>query len=216
MSDGRTTPTRMVPYSGLKTKPEGPARPLTAEQVTAIGVLLSVGENELLKPDFRTKLKARDWALFWVMISTMLRVSDIVRLRIGDVKDQDGMIRDEFTLRQKKTGKMVKCILSQKAKEALRAYFDVSENMGLGASLFGINVRRIQVLTKKWVNLINLDDTHLSPHSLRRTMPTKVYRETRNIRAAQVMLGHSSIVQTAQYLGIEEMEAIEIFRDHAI
>lgn len=184
-------------------KPEGPADPLTPDQVAAITILLSAG---------RTKLEIRDWALFRMLIDTMLRTSDIVRLTIGDVRDANGHIRSRFMIRQKKTDRQVHCMISEKTKEALSAHLDkLGYNKGPGAKLFPITTRQIQNRFKIWVKMIRLDPLHLSPHSARRTRPTEVYRKTGNLRAAQIMLGHSSIATTALYLGTEREQAMEIF-----
>jgi len=57
---------------------------------------------------------------------------------------------------------------------------------------------------------IGLDPAGYGTHSLRRTKPTLIYRRTRNLRAVQLLLGHSKLESTVRYLGIEVDDALEI------
>ncbi len=57
---------------------------------------------------------------------------------------------------------------------------------------------------------IGLDPSAYGTHSLRRTKATLIYRRTKNLRAVQLLLGHSKVESTVQYLGIELDDALEI------
>ena len=57
---------------------------------------------------------------------------------------------------------------------------------------------------------IGLDTTKFGTHSLRCTKAVLIYRRTGNLRAVQLLLGHSDIASTVRYLGIEVDDAIEI------
>ena len=57
---------------------------------------------------------------------------------------------------------------------------------------------------------IGLDPTAYGTHSLRRTKATLIYRRTKNLRAVQLLLGHTKLESTVQYLGIELDDALEI------
>ena len=63
---------------------------------------------------------------------------------------------------------------------------------------------------KRWVALVGLDPRDYGAHSLRRTKATLIYRRTRNLRAVQLLLGHSRIESTVRYLGVEIDDALEI------
>jgi integrase len=58
--------------------------------------------------------------------------------------------------------------------------------------------------------MIGLDPANYGTHSLRRTKATLIYRRTRNLRAAQLLLGHRKIESTVRYLGIEVDDALEM------
>ncbi len=63
---------------------------------------------------------------------------------------------------------------------------------------------------KSWVTEIGLDPSIYGTHSMRRTKATLIYRRTKNIRAVQLLLGHTKIENTVRYLGIEVDDALEI------
>jgi integrase len=57
---------------------------------------------------------------------------------------------------------------------------------------------------------VGLDASAYGRHSLRRTKATLLYRKTKNLRAVQLLLGHSSLDSTVRYLGIEIDDALEM------
>ena len=63
---------------------------------------------------------------------------------------------------------------------------------------------------QEWVGSIGLDPAKFGTHSLRHTKAVLIYRRTGNLRAVQLLLGHSKIESTVRYLGIEVDDAIEI------
>ena len=62
----------------------------------------------------------------------------------------------------------------------------------------------------EWVRSIGLDPTLYGTHTMRRTKATLIYRRTKNLRAVQLLLGHSKLESTVRYLGIEVDDALEI------
>jgi integrase len=65
-------------------------------------------------------------------------------------------------------------------------------------------------LVGDWIRAIGLDPCMFGTHSLRRTKATLTYRRTGNLRAVQLLLGHSKIESTVRYLGIEVDDALAI------
>jgi integrase len=61
-----------------------------------------------------------------------------------------------------------------------------------------------------WVESIGLDATLFGTHSLRRTKATLIYRRTGNLRAVQLLLGHTKIESTVRYLGVEVDDALAL------
>jgi integrase len=57
---------------------------------------------------------------------------------------------------------------------------------------------------------IGLDPAAYRTHSIRRTKPTLIYKRTKNLRAVQLLLGHTKLESTIRYLGIAVDDALEI------
>jgi integrase len=81
---------------------------------------------------------------------------------------------------------------------------------GRGDGSHGLTTRQYARLVGEWVASIGLDAGKFGTHSLRRTKAVLIYRRTGNLRAVQLLLGHSKIESAVRYLGIEVDDAIEI------
>jgi len=73
-----------------------------------------------------------------------------------------------------------------------------------------MTTRQYSRLVSRWIASIGLDATLFGTHSLRRTKATLIYRRTGNLRAVQLLLGHTKIESTVRYLGIEVDDALAI------
>lgn len=168
----------------------------------------------------RTKLQVegriRDLALFNVAIDSKLRGCDVVALRVGDVAPS-GYAADRASVRQKKTGRPVKFELTEATRQALDDYLRATGKKP-GECLFtgrrelgrGLTTRQYARLLSDWLAGIGLDPHTFGTHSLRRTKATLIYRRTGNLRAVQLLLGHTKIESTVRYLGIEVDDALAI------
>ncbi|MEW8046149.1 MAG: tyrosine-type recombinase/integrase, partial [Candidatus Thiodiazotropha sp.] len=65
-------------------------------------------------------------------------------------------------------------------------------------------------IVKSWVSQIGLDPLDYGTHSIRRTKAKLIYRRTKNLRAIQLLLGHTKLESTVRYLGIEVDDALEM------
>lgn len=70
--------------------------------------------------------------------------------------------------------------------------------------------RQYARILEGWVEELGLDPADYGTHSMRRTKATLIYRRTKNLRAVQLLLGHSNLESTVRYLGIEVDDALEI------
>jgi integrase len=181
-----------------------------------------IGPKPPLKPKhiwaLRTRLqianRTRDLALFNLAIDSKLRGCDLVRLRVSDVYLGDA-VRLRTTVCQQKTGRPVPFEITEPAREALTAWL-TSRNLRAGDWLFPSRSRRGEHLTTRhysrlvdrWVALIGLDPSAFGTHSLHRTKVALVYKRTGNIRACQLLLGHTKLESTVRYLGIEVDDAL--------
>ena len=193
--------TRPQPWN--KGKLVGPKPPLRPSQVWAIRTRLQI-EN-----------RRRDLALFNLAIDGKLRGCDVVAIRVEDVAP-GGYALDRATIRQKKTGRPVRFELTDQTRSAIDDYLRLTGRKP-GQVLFcgrnpsrGLTTRQYARLVNDWVASIGLDPLQFGTHSLRRTKAVLIYRQTGNLRAVQLLLGHSKIESTVRYLGIEIDDAIEI------
>jgi integrase len=151
-----------------------------------------------------------------VAIDSKLRGCDVVALRVEDLAPR-GCAVDRATVRQKKTGRPVKFELTEQTREAVDNYLRASGKKP-GQFLFAsrrdsarnISTRQYARLLSHWIAGIGLDPKLFGTHSLRRTKATLIYRRTGNLRAVQLLLGHSKIESTVRYLGIEVDDALSI------
>ena len=73
-----------------------------------------------------------------------------------------------------------------------------------------LSLRQYSRIVESWVSAVGLDLASYGTHSLRRTKATLIYRRTKNLRAVQLLLGHSKLDSTVKYLGIDIDDALEI------
>jgi integrase len=168
----------------------------------------------------RTKLqiegRARDLAMFNLAIDSKLRGCDVVAIRVEDVA-ASGYTADRATVRQKKTGRPVRFELGDQTRQSIDDYLK-SANKRPGEFLFAghrgpnrsMTTRQYGRLVSEWIGSIGLDPRLFGTHSLRRTKATLIYRRTGNLRAVQLLLGHTKIESTVRYLGIEVDDALAI------
>ena len=168
----------------------------------------------------RTKLqieqRTRDLAMFNLAIDSKLRGCDVVAIKLEDVAS-NGYSLDRATVRQKKTGRPVRFELTEQTRQAVDDYirtdgkkpgeFLFTASRGLGQCM---TTRQYARLLSEWIASIGLDPHLFGTHSLRRTKATLSYRRTGNLRAVQLLLGHTKIESTVRYLGIEVDDALSI------
>jgi integrase len=186
-----------------KGKLTGAKPPLRPKHVWAIRTRL-----QLLK-------RFRDLALFNLAIDSKLRGCDVVSLKVVDVAP-NGYAVDRASVRQRKTGSPVRFEITEQTRQAVD---DHLSQRGVGAftpHLFPgrgpaghLSTRQYAILLEDWL-MIGLDPCFYGTHSLRRTKATLIYKKTGNLRAVQLLLGHTKIENTVRYLGIEVDDALTV------
>ena len=182
----------------------GQKRPLKPKDVWAIRVRLQLEDRK------------RDLALFNLAIDSKLRGCDLVSLQVEDVC-VGGRVRDRATVIQKKTGRPVQFEITEQTRASIRDW--VSEgNLKNGDYLFPscrrgqppLSTRQYARIVHAWVESAGLDGSAYGTHSMRRTKAAQIYRKTGNLRAVQLLLGHTKLESTVRYLGIEVDDALSI------
>jgi integrase len=148
--------------------------------------------------------RTRDLALFKLAIDSKLRGCDVVALRVEDIAPC-GYAVDRATVRQKKTGHPVRFELSEQTRQAVDDYLQAAGRKP-GEFLFGsrrnhgrsMTTRQYARLVSNWIAKIGLEPRFFGTHSLRRTKATLIYRRTGNLRAVQLLLGHTKIESTVR------------------
>jgi integrase len=162
----------------------------------------------------RTKLqvegRTRDWAMFNLAIDSKLRGCDVIALKVEDVAPS-GYSVDRATVRQKKTGQPVRFELTEQTRQAVDDYIRVAGKKPGEALFVGRRSQGRCLSTRQYARLVSeWTPTSSAPYSLRRTKATLIYRRTGNLRAVQLLLGHTKIESTVRYLGIEVDDALAI------
>lgn len=182
----------------------GQKPPLKPREVWAICIRLQINH------------KQRDLALFNLAIDSKLRSCDLMALRVSDVACGES-IKERTTIVQQKTGRPVQFEMTEQTREALLAWIRL-RGLTQGDYLFPSRIHTCSHLTtrqysrilKQWVTSIGLDPQRYGTHSLRRTKAAQIYRKTGNLRAVQLLLGHTKLESTVRYLGIEVEDALAI------
>jgi integrase len=182
----------------------GQKPPLKPREIWAIRVRLQLGRT------------VRDLAMFNLAIDSKLRGCDLVGLKVQDVAPC-GHVGARAIVMQRKTQRPVQFELTEQTREAVTGWV-TAMRLRPDQYLFPsrvsssphISTRQYARIVRRWVASIGLDPTAYGTHSMRRTKATLVYRRTRNIRAVQLLLGHTKLESTVRYLGIEVDDALEI------
>jgi integrase len=154
--------------------------------------------------------------MFDLALDSKLRGCDLVRLKVSDLISSNGVKRRVFIL-QRKTGRPVQFEVTEQTRRSIAAWLE-NKHLGLGDWLFPsrikrgshLSTRQYARLVDKWVGLLGLDPAAYGTHSLRRTKVALLYKKTGNLRACQLLLGHTKLESTVRYLGVEVDDALEL------
>ena len=160
--------------------------------------------------------RIRGLALFNLALDSKLRGCDLVALRVDDVAP-NGYAVDRATIRQSKTGRPVRFELTEVTRQSLDDYLQRSGRKA-GERLFKgargpdehLTTWQYARLVSEWVSGIGLEPLKYATRPMRCTKATLIYRRTGNLRAVQLLLGHTKIESTVRYLGVEVDDALEI------
>lgn len=182
----------------------GQKPPLKLKEIWALRVRLQLGKQ------------VRDLALFNLAIDSKLRGCDLIKLRVQDVAQGDKAM-SRASIVQQKTGRPVKFELTEQTRNSVDAWIAKAQ-LQPGQFLFPSRLRRsphisrrqYSKIVKTWVARIGLDPRDYGTHTMRRTKATLIYERTKNLRAVQLLLGHTKLESTVRYLGIEVDDALEM------
>ena len=185
----------------------GMKRPFKLEEIWRIRTRIEI-QNNLMQ-----------LALLNLAIDSKLRSCDLLSLRVRDVATQDQVFeRVQWT--QKKTGIEVQFEITPRTQQSISRWVQEVKLQpkdylfrSLRRSNQPISYLYYRSIIRSWAEQLGLDSDLYGTHSMRRTKATLVYARTKNIRAVQLLLGHTKIDNTIRYLGIEIEGAIKISRE---
>jgi hypothetical protein len=153
---------------------------------------------------------------FNLAIDSKLRGCDLVRMKVVDVM-ASGQIKARASVLQSKTQKPVRFEISEGTRASVAKWMEDPLMVGsefLWPGRFHerlhISTRQYARIVRDWVGSIGLDVTAYGTHSVRRTKVTQIYKKTGNLRAVQLLLGHTKMDSTVRYLGVELEDALAI------
>jgi site-specific recombinase XerC len=166
-----------------KGKLVGQKAPLRLKEIWAIRIRLQLGA------------RTRELALFNLAVDSKLRSCDLVKLRVRDVTHGEHIAARAI-------------VMQQKTRRPVQ-FEDFLFPSRLHASPH-LSTRQYARIVRGWVREIGLNPAAYGTHTLRRTKASLIYRRTKNLRAVQLLLGHSKLESTVRYLGIEVDDALEM------
>ena len=200
--EATTTPNRREPWN--KGKLVGQKAPLKLKEIWAIRVGLQMQQ------------RARELALFDLGIDSKLRACDLVKLRVRDVCHGEH-VASRASVLQQKTQRPVQFEITAPTREAVETWIKTaglkSENYLFPSRIHNsphLGTRQYARILDGWLTEIGLDPAGYGTHSMRRTKASLIYRRTKNLRAVQLLLGHTRVESTVRYLGIEVDDALEM------
>ena len=160
--------------------------------------------------------RVRELALFNLGIDSTLRGCDLVSLRLRDICHGD-QVASQAVVMQHKTQRPVQFELTPATQDAVQKWIKQaglrSDDLVFPSRIHDsphLGTRQYARILEGWVEELGLDPADYGTHSMRRTKETLIYKRTKNLRAVQLLLGHSKLESTVRYLGIEVDGTLEI------
>jgi len=202
METSTATPKKCVPWN--KGKLTGQKPPLKLKEIWAIRTRLQMSSN------------VRELAMFNLAIDSKLRACDFTQLQVQDVCHGTA-VGARATVMQQKTRRPVQFEITVQTRDGVQKWIAACK-LKPADFLFPsrlhesphLSTRQYARIVHRWVSSIGLDDSAYGTHTMRRTKASLIYRRTKNLRAVQLLLGHTKLESTVRYLGIEVDDALEI------
>ena len=163
----------------------GQKAPLKLKEIWAIRVRLELSK------------RIRDLALFNLAIDSKLRACDLVKLKVRDISHGD-RISSRAIVMQQKTERPVQFEITEQTRKSISEWLQFA-SLRSDSFLFPsrinesphLSTRQYARIVNNWVEEIGLDPVNYGTHTMRRTKASLIYRRTKNLRAVQLLLGHT-------------------------
>ena len=185
-----------------KSKLVGQKAPLKLKEIWAIRIRLELSH------------RIRDLALFNLAIDSKLRACDLVKLKVRDIS-HGNQITARAIVMQQKTGLPVHFEITEPTRNSIYAWIEFahlrSEDFLFPSRIHDsphLSTRQYARIVNAWVEEIGLDAANYGTHTMRRTKVSLIYKRTKNLRAIQLLLGHTKLDSTVRYLGVEDRKSV--------
>lgn len=182
----------------------GQKRPLNPKHVWAYRSRLELAKN------------LRDLDLFNMAIDSKLRGSHLVKMKAVDIMAY-GQIKERASVLQSNTQKSVRFEISEGTRRSVERWME--DELMVGSKniwprrfheRLHISTRQYARIERYWVTSLGLEASAYGTHSMRRTKVTQIYKNAGNLRAVQLLLGHTKMGSTVRYLDVELEDALAI------
>ena len=197
-----TVPKSCEPWN--KSKLVGQKSPLKLKEIWAIRIRLELSH------------RIRDLALFNLAIDSKLRACDLMKLKVRDISHGNKITARAIILQQK-TKLPVHFEITEPTRNSIYTWLELgqlrSEDFLFPSRVHNsphLSTRQYARIVDAWVEEIGLDSANYGTHTMRRTKASLIYKRTKNLRAIQLLLGHTKLDSTVRYLGVEVDDALEL------
>jgi len=176
-----------------------------------------------IKRNLKEEGNPRNYLLFVMGVNTALRIGDLLSVKVKDVIDSKGAIKDYLFIKESKTGRQAKIYLNDPVKEALNYYLDKVKGIDPDSYLFksersNRKLDRVRTwgLIQGWAKEAGLEGERYGTHSLRKTWGYQARIQGVSISQIQNKLGHKSPAITSRYIGIDQEEINNVEKEVCI
>ena len=177
-------------------------------------------ENQIkqIRGNLYRQKNPRDYLMFVFGINSGLRIGDILSLKLADVKDSQGNLKDYLDIKEQKTGKIRKVFFNKQIKDALNYYLKKTKLFDLDHFLFtnekskenkAISRIRAYQLINAWCREVGIKHK-VGGHTLRKTFGYHLRMQGVSIERISNLLNHQNIKVTFRYIGIDDDENKEV------
>ncbi|MEN0036676.1 MAG: tyrosine-type recombinase/integrase [Cellvibrio sp.] len=177
---------------------------------------LKVSEVWEIRVRLQITHQIRELAMFNLAIDSKLRACDLVKLKVRDIC-HGSQILHRATIMQQKTHRPVQFEITSLTRQAIGSWLTKAslrnDNYLFPSRVHGsphITTRQYARIVHRWISDIDLDASMYGTDSLRRTKASLIYKRTKNLRAVQILLGHTKLESTVRYLGTDVDDALEL------
>ena len=183
-------------------------------------------ENQIkqIRGNLYRQKNPRDYLLFVFGINSGLRIGDILSLKLGDIKNDQGDLKDHLDIKEQKTGKTRRVFFNKQIKEALNFYLERTGIFNLDRYLFTnekskknrpITRIRAYQLINKWCREVGIK-YKVGGHTLRKSFGYHLRKQGISIERISNLLNHRNIKVTFRYIGIDDDENKEVIKGFGI